>query len=334
MKILYLSVHEILEYDELRLFTELGHECYSIGAYTNPYGDENRKRPGLPDMPFNQAFHDLAVTVAADKANIPAELFEYADTVIVMHEPSIIENNWERMKHKRVIWRSIGQSIPQVEERLRRFRQEGLQVVRYSPTEQTIKDNIGADATIRFYKDPDEFNGWTGQEKQVVTFAQSMKSRGAFCNFELFNAATEPFKRKVYGPNNDDIGELNGGLLTYTDLKQQLRDSRVYFYTGTHPASYTLNFIEALMTGTPVVAIGQEWGNSKDFPDQRTYEIPSLILNGVNGYQSDEIESLQRFISMLMNDASLAKNIGFRGRQRAIELFGKELIKKQWKAFL
>ena len=33
LKILYCSTHTILEFDEISLFTELGHEVFSMGAY-------------------------------------------------------------------------------------------------------------------------------------------------------------------------------------------------------------------------------------------------------------------------------------------------------------
>jgi len=44
----------------------------------------------------------------------------------------------------------------------------------------TIKDNIGQDAMIRFYKDPDEYKDWTGDDRRVINFTQSMRERGAF----------------------------------------------------------------------------------------------------------------------------------------------------------
>lgn len=336
MKILYLSVHEILEFDELKLFTEMGHECYSLGAYTNPYGDEGRKRPGIPEMPFDPQFNNLAVRYSKDELH--PEMLEGKDVVIIMHEPSFIEKNWPVFEPYiknggHVVWRSIGQSIPSVERRLEPFRLQGLKVVRYSPAEATIENNIGMDAMIRFYKDPEEFKGWTGHDKQVITIGQSMRTRGKFCNFEAFANATEGFERRLYGPNNDDSG-IPGGYLTYDEMKAVLRDSRVYFYTGTHPASYTLNFMEAMMTGIPIVAIGNGLGNSKDFPNQMTYEVTQIIKNGHTGFYSDSIEDLRNFITKLMNDDQLAAQISKHARQKAIELFGKEQVKKDWKNFL
>jgi glycosyltransferase involved in cell wall biosynthesis len=59
------------------------------------------------------------------------------------------------------------------------------------------------------------------------------------------------------GPGSEDIG--GPGALTYDEMRGWLRRARVYLYTGTQPASYTLGLIEAMMTGIPVVSIGPSW---------------------------------------------------------------------------
>lgn len=351
MRILYLSCHEILEYDELKLFSELGYEVYSLGAYTQPGGEDHRKRPAL-DLPYNPHFIELSLQY--DRRKLHPEMLEGIDVVIVMHEPSFIgysgsahnwtpdleEGNWplfrEFIKHGgRVIWRSIGQSIPRVEDILRPWRDEGLEIVRYSPNEQTIAGNVGTDAVIRFYKDPDEFKDWNGRQRHVVNFTQSLKQRERFAGYQIMQQVFKDLPAKVFGPGNDDLGLLSGGLLSYDQQKQVLRDARCYFYHGTYPAGYTLSFIEAMMTGTPIIAVGPLHGNGIDmFPDQTTYEIPDIISDGINGYVSDDPEQLRQMISRLINDRDKAAAISAFGRNRAIELFGKSKIKAEWKAYL
>lgn len=332
MNILYLSAHSILEYDELRLFEELGYDYFSIGAYINPAQPHDPKRPPLKGK-FHEHLASVAMVHNAD--NLHEEQVEWADVIIVMHLPQWIEKNWPLFKrlNKRVIWRSIGQSIEGIETRLKPYRDQGMEVIRYSPAEVKIPNNIGSDAIIRFYKDPNEFIGWNGNTEEVITFSQSMKGRGKFCNFDAFEAVTRGLNAHIYGPNNADTGELNGGMLEYDDLKAKMRDSRVYFYGGTHPASYTLNFIEAFMTGIPIVAVGPILGNSEDFP-QDTYEIPEIITNGVHGFYSNSLEELRQFTDALLKDDKFAKQISRQARQRAIDLFDMKLIKKQWKTYL
>jgi glycosyltransferase involved in cell wall biosynthesis len=118
-------------------------------------------------------------------------------------------------------------------------------------------------------------------------------------------------------------------------MKQKMRDARAYIYTGTQPASYVLNLIEAMMTGIPIVALGPKHGNSLNIgKDADLYEIPDIINNGVNGFWSDDIEQIREWTRALINDVRLARRIGEMGRQRAIELFGMEVIKQKWSDFI
>ncbi len=330
MKILYLPCHSILEYDEVKLLTELGHEVFSMGSYINPATPHDLKRP-----PIEGKYDDHLVSVATrySKDNLHEDLVEPFDAIIIQHIPEWISNNWEIIKDKKVIWRTIGQSTAYVEAQLAPFRKEGLKVLRYSPKEENIAFNIGTDAVIRFYKDPAEYGDWNGLTNQVITIAQSMKRRGVFCNYDAFDKATTGFERKLYGADNGD-SEIWAGQLSYEELKQVLKDSRSYFYTGTQPASYTLAFIEAMMTGIPIVSVGEEIGNSVFRNEMDTWEIPDIIKNAENGFISNNIDELRANIAELRDNHELARKIGEAGRQTAIELFGKEKIKAQWKEFL
>src|SRR3990167_4468664 len=125
MKIHYLSCHSILEYDEVKLLTELGYEVYSNGAYRDPNGSYVFPRPGIPNAPFDQKFMDL--TAQYPKTDLPKELIDPYDVILSMDKPEILYNNWNKIKHKRVIWRTIGQSVGATENMLKQMRKEGLQ---------------------------------------------------------------------------------------------------------------------------------------------------------------------------------------------------------------
>lgn len=326
-KILYLSCHSALEYDEIKLFTEMGHDVFSLqGSYHNPTMPADPKRP-----PIDGSVHQQLMDVAAQcsKDDIHPELIEWADIIYVMHIGRWIINNWHKMKHKKVIWRTIGQSIPQNENELGMFRVQGLKIVRYSPMEKEIKGFLGEDAMIRFYKDPDEFNGWVGSVPSVCTVAQSMKKREPYCGWGIYDEVTSGLLRTIYGPGNEDV-ENWGGQLTYNELKEVYRVHKAYFYTGTYPASYTLNFIEALMTGIPMVCIGDNLAYLNTY-DIHAYEVSQIIKNGVNGYISEDKKELRKYVEMLLKGEGW--EVGLKGRETAIELFGKKNIKKLWEDF-
>src|SRR5258708_7885900 len=165
-KILYISCHSILEYDELTLLTELGHDVFSSGAYIKPQGHYMLPRPGIIGMAEHPELEKYATEYP--KTNMPQELIDWADIIIVMHSPEVISDNWDKIKHKKVIWRTIGQSGSSVENTVRRMRYEGMKIVRMSPMEKNIIGYLGEDAIIRFYKDPEEWKDWNGKEKRAI----------------------------------------------------------------------------------------------------------------------------------------------------------------------
>lgn len=334
MKILYMSCHEILEYDELKMFSELGHEVYSLGAYTHPGGDENRKRPGLPSLPYNPHFIELATRYGKE---LHPEMLEGMDMVMVMHVPDFLLNNQAVLfdfmnRGGRVVWRSIGQSIPHVERQLLQFRLNGMEVVRYSPMEDTIAENIGKDMMIRFGKDPDEYLGWNGRNPKAVNFTQSLRQRGEFCGYETIRQVGAKIPLTVYGPGNDNLGKMGGGLVSYEEQRQILRDNRLYLYTGTYPASYTLGFIEAWMTGIPILAVGPKLGNGPMFPGQQTYEVAQLI-GDFFGAASDNVDALIAIAKHLLSDHGAAKEYSDLSSQKARRMFSTTVIKPLWESF-
>lgn len=166
MRVLYLSCHETLEHDEILLFHELGYDLFSPGAYVEPQNrGDGWLRPSIPGLVYNQdivqQYHRIGAQFPDQdgKRHLTREFVDNFDVVIVMHIPEWIEVNWEVMKHKRVIWRTIGQSVASIEQRMAHYKNLGLQIVRYSPREPRIPHFAGMDALIRFYKGPGDLQG-------------------------------------------------------------------------------------------------------------------------------------------------------------------------------
>lgn len=335
MKIHYISCHAILEYDEVSLFTELGHQVFSNGVYMYPEGHPLLPRPGIKNGAFFPELIDLARRVP--KTELPKELIEPFDVIIIMdghHVPDILRLNWTSMRHKKVVLRMIGQSLPGKEKALQEYVDEGLKVVRYSPMEANLKNYARSEAIIRFYKDPEEFHNWNGNDLKVVNTSQTLKGRRDFCGYDFMMKVGPGFPFKVYGSGNEDLGEFNGGEIPYELLKGQLRDARVFLYGGTWPASYTLGFIEAWMTGIPVVSINKDLWKHKDNSDIDLFEIPKLIATGDNGFVARDVVHAKEIIERLLGQDDYARKIGEAGRQEAIRVFGKEKIKGEWNALL
>lgn len=331
MNILLLMAHSIAEYDDLRMFADLGYDVFSIGAYTDPRHPGDDKRPALTHVPRHP---ELAKLVAGDqmahKAYVPHEVLEWADVVICHHYPEQwLMAQWPRFKKHgcRVIWRTCGQSDPRLEQSMATLRPLGLEIVRYSPRERLFFEKAGAfageDALIRFGKYVDEWQGWTGDVRVIGNITQNMPGRGDHTGYGYWQAATASLPVQPAGPGSEAM--LGGrGSMTYDEMRQYLRDIRCYLYTGTVPASYTLGLIEAMLTGTPVISIdGDSWHGPS-----LLLEAPELCSGGARPIEArDQLRTL-------LYDHDLARVRGQRLQARARALFDVEAVGRQWVAYL
>ena len=268
------------------------------------------------------------------------QLIEWADIIFYMGILEWAAANWPRYAEavkagkKRVIWRSIGQSSPSMEAGLGDLVPKGLELVRYSPVEKEIPGYVAGGPMIRFYKDEEEFSGWTGEEARIISVGQWVKHRDRYCGLTWFENATEGLERMIIGPHNAELDTMPSAFLPYDELKEALRKNRAFFYTGTYPAPYTLGFIEAFMMGIPVIAIGPKLRNWYFGQGEDAYEVPNLIANNSSGFCSSNMGELQDMCKRVLSDYELAAHMGKHGREVAIREFGKAKIKEQWREFL
>lgn len=331
--------HSIEEHDQLKLLSSIGHEVFSIGGYINPGAPHDDKRPALPDVPthpdLQRAVDGLGTNdnLGTAQAGIPDAVLDWADTIIYHHYLDRLFGQWDRIRdwlrgdsNRRVIWRTVGQSVEGNEATAHPFRAEGLEIVRYSPKEWAIPNFAGSDALIRFYADPKEWRDWEGFDAKVINITQHLKQRDPYTNWGFWEAATNGLPRTAAGPGSEQIGGL--GAISYTAMQVLLRMSRVYCYTGTQPASYTLGLIEALMTGIPVISIGPA--------HMKVFEYGYLMFEGhelASGW-SDEPDVARFTLQKLLNDPDEARKVSEHQRARAIEMFGIDRIKAEWAAYL
>lgn len=348
MRLLYLPCHSVLEYDEVKLFHSLGHEVASIGAYINPAEPMDNLRPALPEVPMvelvkrevdalgQQGHTD---TLDAAKRNLPEAIIDWADVIIVAgFEHSYLVPQWDRLRDKRVVWRTIGQSGDRNERMMQPLRADGCQIVRYSPKERNLPDYAGEDVLIRFYKDPDEWHGWTGEDAVVANVSQSLYQRSLaddgrlqapgyqWTSYQFWAEATESLPTRPLGSGSERINGL--GSVDYGSMREQLRRCRAYLFTGTQPASYTLGLIEAMMTGIPVVSIGPDW-----------YRILPYGNDLFEGHElapawAHDPADAHAYLERLLRDTAFADEVSALSRFTAIASFGRDRIAAQWQQFL
>ncbi len=354
MRVLLLASHGIAEYDDIRMLHHLGYEVFCPGGYANPAQPGETLRPALPGVPF---YPDLAELCEVQrmlhpeppgryidwaKADLHPDLIDWADVIIAHHfVREWIRDQWPRISRKRVIWRTCGQSDPGLEMDMAPLRQQGLQIVRYSPAERRHFERVGAfageDAVIRFGKFVEDYRPWipTGHivfpsgddSPYVANVTQHMVARGESVGLSFYLAATKGLPAAPAGPGSKELP--NGlGPISYDDLRgDYLPKARAYLYTGTTPASYTLGLIEAMLVGVPVVSItAADWGGPDDLFEG--YEIATVFGN-------DWWTPRARLEAALKPpDEAWLRDWSTMTRRRAVELFGMETVGAQWREFL
>lgn len=339
-RILLCLSHSIEEHDQLLLLHDLGYEVASIGGYIDPANPHDTKRPGI-DVPcvevvkaevdkLGQSDNPGFDTLGAAQERIPDGILEWLgdDGIIIYHHYlERLFGQWDHLRAwreggGRVVWRTVGQSVESNERRAREFVADGLEVVRYSPKEGNIPGYAGGDALIRFYKDPDEWGGWSGEFPAITNITQELKQRDPWTNYGFWQAATDGLPSRPLGPGSE------AGELPFDVMKTALRVARCYLYTGTQPASYTLGLLEALMTGIPVVSIGPS--------HMQVFPYGSELFEGheLAPLYSDDPKDAHDMLEGLLADHDTASRISQHQRHRAVLKFGKAAVGQAWADFL
>lgn len=345
MNILLLASHAVAEYDDIRMFTDLGYDVFCPGGYQNPRESGEGLRPAIG----NAAYHPDLVEACEEvrrgmgdpgqyidwaKAKLHPKLIDWADVIICHHFPEQwLAGQWGAIRHKRVIWRTCGQSNSYLETVMAELREDGLQIVRYSPAERRYFESVGTfageDALIRFGKYPADYGPWTGEVASVGNITQHMAQRGDACGVQFWRQATAGLPTEPAGPGSEALG--GPGALSYPAMVSYLRSIRAYLYTGTRPASYTLGLIEAMLSGVAVVAMGPA-----NFEPDGLYEAHELLpefLDPMKVWFNDPADA-HTMLESLVEDRPLAAYVGAQAKAKAKLFFDVAKVGPQWQEFL
>lgn len=333
MKILYFAVHQILEDDEVRLFQSMGHDVCLLGD-SGPTGAVQNYRERIPfnavELEFYASFAALGgqFTYCGNPKDfvIPKDFVAQFDVVIVMHDPGFLREHWAALSTRPVVWRTIGQAIEQLEPYMKDLRDDGLRIVRYSPKEAEAPGHLGADATIRFFKNKATLGSWTGSSRTALSFSNAFAQRyPADAADYVTIAAGLPV---VLGGIGNEALPGAIGMVPFDRQASMYQQAGAYLYAHGLEVPYTLNFIEAWYTGVPMVI------HAPYDRRGRYFEIDELITHGEDGIICRSPEEAHKAIDMLLNDIPLAQALSSRAQEKAGTLFSVELAKRQWGDFL
>ena len=348
MKILYVSSnHASLEYDDLDMLSAMGIDWFSTGVYLEPNSPlqslvsrDSFLRVANPK--WVKLFRDANPSyIPFENAlvNIPKELVEEFDIIWVTHTFPNLENNWEVLKSKPVIWRTYNQQDVSWEVKAKTLRDKGLKIVRMGETESNRLTFAGQDAVIRAYVDSAKFSDWKGSRRKILTYHNRFEQRlkrslnGCPQAYLKVRGSLQPHLFELYGFGNPSNG-FSHGSLSYDSQVERYKQCSIYLSLNSESAVYTNSFMEALMTGIPVVTFGSKLSNVQNPELKNSYEVPSLVENGKEAIVSDDLDFIAEEIGKLLESKNYREKIGRAGRERALQLFDKNRIMRQWSDFL
>lgn len=163
--------------------------------------------------------------------------------------------------------------------------------------------------------DPDDYYGYHGRRPAVLRVGNRLKERDASFGYRI--------QEKILGLLPSTILGRNPLLPhayvpdSWEALKEAYREHRVYLST-LHPVyedGYNLSVLEAMATGMPIVT---------------TPNNSSPIVDGVNGFVSEDIERLRAHIQELLSDLDLAQRLGRQARETACDRFHIRKFLQDW----
>jgi len=161
-----------------------------------------------------------------------------------------------------------------------------------------------------------EFDGYRGDVPRVLRIGNYMKERDLMMGFTSQESIVGDLPTTVLGINPTVAGSRLSE--NFDDLRDQLRAHRVYLNTTVDPweDGYNLAMLEAMATGMPVVT---------------TANATSPIVDGVNGYISDDENELHDRLERLLAEPELARKLGAEARRTVAEQFPIERFVENWR---
>ena len=349
MRVLYLSgFHGVLEYNDCNMLEELGFDWFSTGIYLdpeNPIDFAHLNLRGSIKRKSNQKTleHFLQLQTSnyvkdfcgmhRPKTVLNKDFVDRFDLIFATQYSAIVEN-WSVLKTKPIIWRTVGAINSKMELEMRPFINSGnILPVRFSPVELLHRDSNGG-VYIRNYVDEGIYKSWSGGGA-VLSFQSWFTQRAHLnTNKKYMELVTYPSSvmYELYGAFVGTKDARSLGTVSCTKQLELYRSCSAYLYIGSPVAIVAYNYLEAMMTGCPLVTFGPETAGIASPKDGSLLHEPSeFIENGINGFYSDSLTEIRAYLLELQVNTLMARSISNEARKTALNLFGKERAILEWK---
>jgi len=167
--------------------------------------------------------------------------------------------------------------------------------------------------------DVGEYGGYHGADARVLRVGNFMRRRDVMLGHTA--------QLEILGDRPSTLLGLNepqdGGRFTrsWDDLKEHFQSHRVFLNTTVeaYEDGYNLSMLEAMSTGMPIVS---------------TANGSSPIVDGVNGFISDDRAYLSARIDDLLADRNLAHRLGAAARETVARAYPQDAFVLKWNALL
>lgn len=164
--------------------------------------------------------------------------------------------------------------------------------------------------------DMEEFEDpYSGDIKKVLRVGNMIRERDLMMGYTVQEEILKSIPNTLMGENptipNSRVSK------NWEDLKSNYITHRLFLNTNVnqYEDGYNLSMLEAMATGMPVVSTAND---------------TSPIVNGENGFISDNISCLREKIQYLLENRDKAKQIGQNGRQTIKEKFSLDSFVEKW----
>lgn len=163
--------------------------------------------------------------------------------------------------------------------------------------------------------DTQAYQGYTGEDPVILRVANQLIERGEMLGYTAWQTLIAGLNSRLvgYNPRSPEARPARD----WEELKQQYRCSRVYLHTAS-PAledGYNLAMLEAMATGMPVVC---------------TASPTAPVIDGENGFISQDLAYLRSRLELLLADRDLARNMGMAARKTVQTRFSMDQFKANW----
>lgn len=150
------------------------------------------------------------------------------------------------------------------------------------------------------------------KNNSVLTVANDFIKRDYCLNYSGWKRVVEGLNIRIVG----DTEGLSSPANSLDELVNEYNSCSVYFNSSTLSPIPT-SLLEAMSCGCAVVSTA-------------TCMIPEIIINGENGFISNNEKQLREYIELLLSDEDLRNKVGNNARQTIIDKFSEKRFIEQW----